>query len=79
MKNLFPKDHPGIRAFLLAFGIFWTVVSLGFVFFRAETLAGGVRVLRAMLGLVPASAASTAARHAAPLAGGTRPVVDSRP
>ncbi len=31
MKNLFPKDHPGVRAFLLAFGIFWTVVSLGFV------------------------------------------------
>ena len=21
MKNLFPKDHPGVRAFLLAFGI----------------------------------------------------------
>ena len=31
MKNLFPKGHPGVRAFLLAFGIFWTVVSLGFV------------------------------------------------
>ena len=31
MKNLFPKDHPGVRAFLLGLGIFWTVVSLGFV------------------------------------------------
>ena len=41
------------------------VVCVGFVFFRAETLAGGFRVLRAMLGLVPATAASTAALYAA--------------
>ena len=31
MKNLFPKNHPGVRAFLVGLGIFWTVVSLGFV------------------------------------------------
>ena len=54
----------GLRRVL---GHVWTLlaVCVGFVFFRAETLAGGVRVLRAMLGLVPASAASTAALHAA--------------
>jgi len=41
------------------------VVCIGFVFFRAETLSAGWGVLRAMLGLVPASAASVAALHAA--------------
>ena len=38
-------------------------VCVGFVFFRAETLADGWRVLGAMLGAVPASAASTVALH----------------
>ena len=41
------------------------VVCIGFVFFRAETLSAGWGVLRAMLGFVPASAASVAALHAA--------------
>ena len=40
-------------------------VCLGFVFFRAETLAGGVQMLRAMLGFVPVTVASTAALYAA--------------
>ncbi len=40
-------------------------VCLGFVFFRAETLAAGWRMLRAMLGFVPVTAASTAALYAA--------------
>jgi alginate O-acetyltransferase complex protein AlgI len=54
----------GLRRVL---GHVWTLlaVCVGFVFFRAETLAGGLQVLRAMLGLVPVSAASTAALHAA--------------
>ena len=38
-------------------------VCVGFVFFRAERLADGWRVLRAMLGGFPATAASTVALH----------------
>ena len=41
------------------------VVCVGFVLFRAETLSGGLRVLGAMLGSSPVSAASTAALFAA--------------
>jgi alginate O-acetyltransferase complex protein AlgI len=54
----------GLRRVL---GHVWTLlaVCVGFVFFRAETLAGGLQVLRGMLGLVPVSAASTAALYAA--------------
>ncbi len=39
------------------------VVCIGFVFFRAENLAEGWQVLKAMLGFVPVTAASTVKLH----------------
>ena len=56
------RKREGIRRWL---GCLFTllVVCIGFVFFRAESLADGWRVICAMLGTVPVSAASTAALH----------------